>query len=117
LAESIIKIEEIKEEPVDKKEDCCWNSIVKEEPSALQHSIIDDDTDEELEPPEAVFVYPVEKQEETFIEGTKGIFGILVFVIKHSTDRFNPQRIERHQNNFRNNSNDLALNPQYLSNS
>ncbi|GLH13356.1 GL14493 [Gryllus bimaculatus] len=52
LAENIIKIEEIKEEPVDEKEDYCWNSI------------------EELDPPFAVFVQPVEKQEGA-IEETK----------------------------------------------
>ncbi|GLH12429.1 Protein of unknown function [Gryllus bimaculatus] len=53
LAESIIKIEEIKEEPVDNKENYCWNSI------------------EELEPPLAVFVQPVEDQGGACIEKTK----------------------------------------------
>ncbi|KAK7789251.1 hypothetical protein R5R35_000378 [Gryllus longicercus] len=52
LAENIIKIEEIKEEPVDEKEDYCWNSI------------------EELDPPFAVFVQPTEKQEGA-VEETK----------------------------------------------
>ncbi|GLH16507.1 Cytochrome c oxidase subunit 1, partial [Gryllus bimaculatus] len=53
LSESSIKIEDIKEESVDKTEDYCWNSI------------------EELELPEAVFIEPMEKEEETSIDETK----------------------------------------------
>ncbi|KAK7871468.1 hypothetical protein R5R35_010847 [Gryllus longicercus] len=67
LAENIIKIEEFKEEPVDEKEDYCWNSIAEDEPTALQHSV-KEDKDEELEPSLAVFVQPLEKQEGAFIE-------------------------------------------------
>ncbi|KAK7789250.1 hypothetical protein R5R35_000379 [Gryllus longicercus] len=72
LAENIIKIEEIKEEPVDEKEDYCWNSIVKDEPSTIQHSVKEEDDkhDEELDPPFAVFVQPTEKQEGA-VEETK----------------------------------------------
>ncbi|KAK7874080.1 hypothetical protein R5R35_004624 [Gryllus longicercus] len=67
LAESIIKLEEMKEEPMDEKEDCYWNTIAKAEPSASQHSIKED----ELEPPVAVFVQPMVKQEGACIEETE----------------------------------------------
>ncbi|GLH09561.1 Protein of unknown function [Gryllus bimaculatus] len=58
----------MKEEPVDEKEDCSWNTIAKAEPSALQHSIKED---QELEPPVAVFVQPMVKQEGACIEETE----------------------------------------------
>ncbi|GLH04072.1 Protein of unknown function [Gryllus bimaculatus] len=64
LAESSIKIEEVKEEPVFENEDYCWNSNAKVESSALQHSVKEEDIndEEELEPPEVVFVEPTEEQ-------------------------------------------------------
>ncbi|GLH12428.1 Protein of unknown function [Gryllus bimaculatus] len=65
LAESIIKIEEIKEEPVDNKENYCWNSIV------ILNPIMRYVMNEELEPPLAVFVQPVEDQGGACIEKTK----------------------------------------------
>ncbi|GLH16052.1 Krueppel-like factor luna [Gryllus bimaculatus] len=67
VAECIIKVEQIKEEPVDKKEDCCWNSIAKDEPKPLQHSVKEEE-DDELDPPLAVFVQPMGKQRGACIE-------------------------------------------------
>ncbi|GLH12437.1 Protein glass, partial [Gryllus bimaculatus] len=97
LAENIIKVEEvdsscsfhmflsdfknsikvakimIKEEHADNEEDYCWNSIAKDEPSDSLHSVKEEDNkdDEELEPPLAVFVQPLEEQEGVCIEETK----------------------------------------------
>ncbi|GLH11737.1 Uncharacterized protein GBIM_16500 [Gryllus bimaculatus] len=63
----------IKEEPVVKEEDYSWNTIAKDEPSALRHSLKDGDRDDkELEPAFAVFVQPTGLQEAAFIEETKG---------------------------------------------
>ncbi|GLH16510.1 Protein of unknown function [Gryllus bimaculatus] len=53
LLRAILCVIGIKEESVDKTEDYCWNSI------------------EELELPEAVFIEPMEKEEETSIDETK----------------------------------------------
>ncbi|GLH11733.1 Escargot/snail protein homolog [Gryllus bimaculatus] len=61
------------EEPVVKEEDYSWNTIAKDEPSALRHSLKDGDRDDkELEPAFAVFVQPTGLQEAAFIEETKG---------------------------------------------
>ncbi|GLH12354.1 Chorion transcription factor Cf2, partial [Gryllus bimaculatus] len=75
LSESIVKIEEVKEEPMDKREDYCWNSIAKCEPGALDHSIKEENNkdDGEMEPPEAMFIEPIEKLKEAFIEETKDL--------------------------------------------
>ncbi|GLH02621.1 Zinc finger protein squeeze [Gryllus bimaculatus] len=54
LTESIVKIEDVKEEPIDGSDDVCWNAF------------------EELEPPIAVLVGPSEKQETACGDEHKG---------------------------------------------
>ncbi|GLH16043.1 Protein of unknown function [Gryllus bimaculatus] len=78
VAARVIKVDQIKEEPEEKKEDYCWNSIAKDEPKALQHSVKEeDDVDEVLDPPLAVYVQPMEEQQGGCIEETKSTISVV----------------------------------------
>ncbi|KAK7867713.1 hypothetical protein R5R35_004839 [Gryllus longicercus] len=66
LAESVIKVEDVKEEQVI-KEECNWNCIEEFESSTTSCSVKrESDSDEELERPISVFVGPDEDQERVF---------------------------------------------------